>query len=204
MACGWSLPVLIDAGLDPWPIDAALNRLSLTPAHLLCTHGHFDHIGSARFFQEKYGTPVHLHAADLKIARTNNFVLMAMKLDQRITLPDFTLISDGAKIALGGEPATYRHTPGHTPGSCVIAMGANLFTGDTLFARGVGLSKLPGEQPDRLRDSIIGMWGSLDGHVVHPGHGPSASGAAVKENNEPLRAFLKLASNGTDQASHGV
>lgn len=196
--------VLVDAGLDPQPIDEALARLALKPAHLFCTHGHFDHIGSANHFQERYGIPVHLHAADLKIAKANNFILMAMKLDVRITLPAFTLVEDGAAFELGGARASLRHTPGHTPGSCVVTVGADLFTGDTLFARGIGLSKLPGEQPERLRESVQHMWEMLNDYLVHPGHGPSAPGEAVKSGNHALRAFLGLEpSNATNQASHG-
>ncbi len=182
--------VLIDAGLDPLPIDAAFGRLALTPAHLFCTHGHFDHVGSASYFQAKYGALVYLHGSDAKTAKTNNFLLMAMKLDARIALPDLTLVEDGAEIPLGDARARYRHAPGHTPGSCVVALGTNLFTGDTLFAHGVGLSKLAGEQPERLRDSIAAIWDTLDAFTVHPGHGPSAPGAAVKTGNRALRAFL--------------
>ena len=197
--------VLIDAGLDPVPIDAALQRLALKPAHLFCTHGHFDHLGSARWFQDRYAIPVHLHSADVKTAKTNNFLLMAMKLPARIELPDLTLVEDGAEYALGEQTLGYRHAPGHTPGSCVIALGSNLFTGDTLYARGVGLSKLPGEHPERLRSSIRAVWESLDDYIVHPGHGPSAAGAAVKTGNRALRAFLGLEPlNEANQASHVV
>ncbi|RZM21630.1 MAG: MBL fold metallo-hydrolase, partial [Pedobacter sp.] len=92
-----------------------------------------------------------MHAADLKTARTNNFLLMALKMQARIVLPSLTLVDDDTEFYLGAARLRYRHTPGHTPGSCVIELGDNLFTGDTLFAHGVGLSKLPGERPDELR-----------------------------------------------------
>ena len=175
--------VLIDAGLDPLPIDAALETLGLRPAYIFCTHGHFDHIGSAHYFQDRYGAIVHLHAADLKTARTNNFLLMAMRLSARITLPELTLVEDGAEFMPGEGALRYRSAPGHTPGSCVISWKSNLFTGDTLYANGVGLSKLPGEQPDRLRTSILALWSDLDDFTVHPGHGPSAPGAVIKRTH---------------------
>jgi len=184
--------ILIDVGLDPAPIDSALDSLGLRPSAVYCTHGHFDHLGSARFFQEKDGAPVHLHSADLKTARMNNFLLMAMKLEARIALPEMVAVEDGFEAQIGGRTLAYRHTPGHTPGSCTISFGGNLFTGDTLYSRGVGLSQLPGEQPDVLRGSISALWDSLPGFIVHPGHGPSAPGAAIREGNAPLRAFLGL------------
>lgn len=182
--------VLIDAGLDAGPIDAALEELGLMPAHVFCTHGHFDHVGSAAFFQKKYGAPVYLHRADQKIAAMCNFLLNAMKMADRITLPGFTLVEDGFELPVGAENARYRATPGHTPGSCAIRIGDNLFSGDTLYARGVGLSSLPGERPDELRRSIKALWDTIDPLIVHPGHGRSALGAHIKQQNAELLAFL--------------
>lgn len=194
--------ILIDAGLDPLPIDAAARSLGLRPTQVFCTHGHFDHLGSAVYFQERYDAPVHLHAADLKTSRTNNFLLMAMQRTSRITLPQLTLIDDEAEFTLGETSLRYRATPGHTPGSCVIEWGSNLFTGDTLYVNGVGLSKLPGEQPEQLRASILGLWASLDDRTIHPGHGPSAPGATVKRDNAPLRAFLAGNPEAESSAGH--
>lgn len=182
--------LLVDVGLDPVPIETALQTLGLRPTHVFCTHGHFDHIGSASVFQERYGTPVHLHPADVKIARTNNFILMAMKLEERIRLPALTPTEDGATFAFGQTTLRYRLTPGHTPGSCVIEWGSHLFTGDTLFAEGVGLSKLPGEDPTRLRESIRSLWDDLDRYTLLPGHGRGGAGTAIKRDNARLRAFI--------------
>ena len=58
--------------------------------------------------------------------------------------------------------------PGHTPGSCLIALGSALFTGDTIYTRGVGLSHLPGEQPETLRQSILAAWPLLTPSVSIP------------------------------------
>lgn len=181
---------LVDAGLDPEPIAAALQALNCRPAHVFCTHGHFDHIGSAQYFQERYGAEIHLHTADVKTARSNNFILMAMKREDRIALPPLSLVEDGASFSFGDRTLIYRSTPGHTPGSCSLMWGDQLFTGDTLFARGVGLSKLPGENLAQLRLSIQSLWGLLDGVTVHPGHGHSTAGRIVKRDNAALRTFL--------------
>ncbi|RYF51650.1 MAG: hypothetical protein EOO38_02705 [Cytophagaceae bacterium] len=63
----------------------------------------------------------------------------------------------------------------------------------------MGLSKLPGEKHDQLRDSILGVWSELDAYRIHPGHGPSGAGAEVKATNQRLRVFL-----GLDQVSEAV
>ena len=115
-----------------------------------------------------------------------------MKLPDRIVLPELTLVDDSFSLQLGRRTLGYLHLPGHTPGSCAIAFGDDLFTGDTLYARGVGLSKLPGERPDQLRRSIGELWDRLPGFLVHPGHGPSAPGADIQRNNRGLLAFLGM------------
>jgi glyoxylase-like metal-dependent hydrolase (beta-lactamase superfamily II) len=185
--------IVIDTGLDAAPIDAALLSLGLQPAFIFCTHGHFDHVGSAAFLQDKYGAPVYLHRADAKTAGMGNFLLTAMKLGERIKLPELTLVEDGFTMGLGGRELRYRHIPGHTPGSCAIAYDSHLFTGDTIYARGVGLSKLPGERPDQIRRSIASVWDELAQFTVHPGHGPSAAGLDIMTGNLGLLAFLGLA-----------
>jgi hydroxyacylglutathione hydrolase len=182
--------VLIDAGMDALPIEAALETLGLQPSAIFCTHGHFDHIGGAAHFQRKFDLSVYLHVADQKVARSSNMLLLMLGMPQRISLPKFTLIEDGFAATLRGCQLVYSNTPGHTPGSCTMAFGDALFTGDTLYARNMGPAPTPGEKPDQLRASVLAMWNGLDGVTVHPGHGPSAPGRDVRLRNMAVRAFL--------------
>lgn len=191
--------ILVDTGLDPAPIDLALKALGISPSHIFCTHGHFDHIGSAAYFQAKYGSRVYLHEADKKTASMCNFLLKAMGMSDRVRAPDVTWVRDDFALETAGFLARFRHTPGHTPGSCMVEINSHLFSGDTLYARGVGLSKLPGEQPELLRKSILCIWGELERYVVHPGHGATAAGADIKRQNEALLNFLSKATPGEER-----
>jgi len=184
---------IIDPGLDPLAIDRAARELGLTPRQVFCTHGHFDHIGGAAHFQQAYGAEVFLHGADLKTMKTGNFLLMVLKIDQRIALPEVTWVDpSAASPILGGQALTYLPVPGHTPGSCFIRHGRHLFTGDSLYARGVGLSDLPGENHNLLRQSLLALWDSIPGDcTVHPGHGPSARFDEIRAGNRALLDFLK-------------
>jgi hydroxyacylglutathione hydrolase len=179
---------IIDPGLDPQRIDCAARDLGLRPSRVFCTHGHFDHIGGANWFQQAYGAQVFLPQADLKTMKTGNFLLMVLKIDQRITLPSVTLIDPAAPPPMA---VVYMPVPGHTPGSCFIRHGDHLFTGDSLYARGVGLSDLPGENHGLLRQSLLALWDSIPGDWnVHPGHGPSATFDAIRTGNRALIEFL--------------
>ena len=189
--------IVIDPGLDAAPILAALELAALRPLAVLCTHGHFDHAGTAAALQRSFSCPVHLHALDLKTLKSSNFLLMAFKVPARIELPSVTPV-EGARTVLtfGAHQVVFHHAPGHTPGSCVVQYSEHLFTGDTLYSRGVGLSKLPGEDPDVLRATLRALWSRFpDDNIVHPGHGDAAQFGWIKLSNAPLLRFLNAAAD---------
>ena len=186
--------ILIDGGLDPVAIDVVVKELALLPTAVFCTHGHFDHAGSAAYFQKVYGCQVYLHGADQKLLKASNFMLMAFKLASRIEHPtEIVAVASGQSVDVAGHVLTFHGAPGHTPGSCVIELGSALFTGDTIYTHGVGLSHLPGEEPEILKQSILTLWPKLTAdRVVYPGHGGCASGAEVRTTNRALLEFLGL------------
>lgn len=182
---------VIDPGLDPTTIDSVARHLGIRPRYVFCTHGHFDHIGGASHFQRTYGAEVFLRAADLKLMKAGNFMLMAMKIDARITLPEPTLLSDETGGSVAGEIVSYRPLPGHTPGSSLIEYGQHIFSGDSLYAQGIGLSNLPGEDHALLRKNLKALVGLVaDDAIIHPGHGPSARFGDIWRDNRALSEFL--------------
>ncbi len=182
--------LLIDPGLDTPSIEAALDEGGLTPTAIYCTHGHFDHLGSAEHFQRRYRIPVHLHPADEKVARTSNFRMLALKLSSRIRLPDQFVSFDDAEA---GDGVAVIHVPGHTPGSVIIRVGGVAFTGDTLYRDDTWRMAWPEEDGDRLVASIRDLWMSLpDDTIVYPGHGGSATFGVIKQRNLPLRQMLGI------------
>lgn len=183
--------VLIDPGLDGAAIDAELTGLGLRPHQVFCTHGHFDHTAGAAWFQQRYGCEVFLHRDDERTMARSNFLLMALKIPHRVTAADTTLVHDGFTADIAGQPLRFRSAPGHTPGSCVLELGSAWFTGDTLYAHGVGLNKLPGEDADRLRSTIGDLWPGLTAdRLVCPGHGEATDGESLRTGNAALAAFL--------------
>lgn len=188
--------ILIDAGLDGATIDAELSEHGLRPHAVYCTHGHFDHTGSASHFQQKYGCQVFLHKADTRIMKSSNFMLMAIKIPHKVTLADVIYVDDDFRTIVGGQELRYVAAPGHTPGSCIIEFGSAWFTGDTLYSRGVGLSHLPGENHEQLKASILNLWPRLSAdRTIYPGHGDAADGVSVRTGNQALLNFLGLAAS---------
>ena len=183
---------LIDPGLDGELISKKLNELKMVPKQIFCTHGHFDHIGSVKKFEDEYGIKSYINRLDVKVAKQSNFLLTAFRMKQRIVVPEFAeLMDDGDLVTINGVQLQFIACPGHTDGSCALLVGDVLFSGDTLYSRAVGLSKLPGENKTKLKASIELLLETIGDHVmVLPGHGPPSLMGTIKCDNIKLREFL--------------
>jgi glyoxylase-like metal-dependent hydrolase (beta-lactamase superfamily II) len=94
------------------------------------------------------------------------------------------LLEDGDKVSLDSLELEIIHTPGHTPGGISIKLGDVVFTGDTLFAGGIGRTDLPEGDERTLYRSIKEKLFMLDDNtVVYPGHGPESTIGEEKASN---------------------
>jgi glyoxylase-like metal-dependent hydrolase (beta-lactamase superfamily II) len=186
--------ILIDPGLDREAIEAALGEADLTPLAIFCTHGHFDHLGSAEYFRRKYSIDIHLHGSDAKVARSSNFLMMALKLPSRIVVPEaHVAVADGSIWSRGNDRVEIVHVPGHTPGSTVVLFDGRAFTGDTLYRDNIWLGSLPEANHSQLVASVRRLWDLLpDDTMIYPGHGGAAAFGRIKQSNVPLREMLGL------------
>jgi hydroxyacylglutathione hydrolase len=184
--------VVVDPGLDHALLEQLLQELGWLPQAVLCTHGHFDHVGGCAWLQARYGIPVYLPAADLRTAKLSNFMMAAFKMPGKVILPTFSLVqSDTPPIEAAGRCFDFRPLPGHTPGSSGILVDGLLFSGDALYARRTALSRLPGEDHDQLRASLLALFAWADDTLlVLPGHGGTATLGDIQLHNTALRAFM--------------
>lgn len=175
---------VIDPGAEPEKILSALSLLNLKPVVMLNTHGHVDHIGANADLKEKFGVPLGIHAADLRMLEAGPHMELGLLLSARPSPEPDRLIEDGDVIGVGRTSLRVIHTPGHSPGSVSFAGDGILLSGDTLFCGGVGRTDLPGGSMRILEASIREKIFSMpENTVVLPGHGPMTTVAEEKESN---------------------
>ncbi|HEU0191178.1 MAG TPA: MBL fold metallo-hydrolase [Mycobacterium sp.] len=191
--------IIVDPGQRAMgPLRRILDENRLTPAAVLLTHGHIDHIWSAQKVSDTYGCPTYLHPEDrfmltdpirsLGTLPGHGLFGALSKLMFKEPRQVVELDRDGDKIDLGDIGVTIDHTPGHTRGSVVFRVYGDeselAFTGDTLFAGSVGRTDLPGGSGRDLLNSIVGKLLVLDdATVLLPGHGPRSSIGAERRHN---------------------
>jgi glyoxylase-like metal-dependent hydrolase (beta-lactamase superfamily II) len=136
--------------------DAAVIDPSLPPAvylHLARRHG----------WRVRYVLESHIHADHLSRARQlakQSGAALLLPDQQRVHFP-FSAVVDGDTITVGTATIIARRTPGHTEESTSYVLNeAAVFTGDTLFTKGVGRPDLHADAEGAQRRARA-LFGSL-------------------------------------------
>ncbi|MDY2695156.1 MBL fold metallo-hydrolase [Gemmiger sp.] len=159
--------ILIDAAAEPDTYKKALAEQGATLTHILLTHGHYDHVGAVAALRRETGCKVYLDPADA--LGDALYPLKASDVDEAwpasgsLTIDELTF--------------TIYHTPGHTRGSVVLALGKLLFCGDTLFAGSCGRTDMPGGSGIQMQQSLSMLAESdlRNDMQVLPGHGEDST-----------------------------
>ncbi|MBO0777876.1 MAG: MBL fold metallo-hydrolase [Ktedonobacteraceae bacterium] len=183
--------VIIDPGDEPERILEAIKELQLVPKYIINTHGHMDHIGAIDAVSEVYPVPLAIHPADVPMYTDEwqaQFLGRSGPLVRR--KPDI-LLNEGDRIVFGTISLEVLHTPGHTPGGISLVHHPHcVFSGDTLFRRGIGRTDLPGGDYSRLEASIREKLYTLDDElVVFSGHGEPTT--IIEEKYENPFVFVE-------------
>jgi len=187
--------LVIDPGGPPEPILRILNDDHLELQAIVNTHGHGDHIAGNVPLARATGAPVWAHEADAAMLTDPHANLLAWAgFNVETAAPDRTL-REGDTITIGeGHPDAIvlrvAHTPGHTPGGMSLVGDGFVFSGDSLFAGGVGRTDLPGGSEYQLLQSIRDKLLALpDQTIVYPGHGPETTIGDERRHNPFLRGL---------------
>jgi len=181
---------VIDPGGDGPIILRLAERFGARIGHILNTHGHCDHIGANTFLREKTGAQIAIHKLDESLL--DNILLngaQRMHLSCPAHKPDF-VFEDGDILKGEGFSLKVLHTPGHTKGSCCLFIENTdggipiLFSGDTLFAGGIGRSDYYGGDEPAMYKSLKRLLNEIPREtMVYPGHGPAFNFGEERNRN---------------------
>ena len=181
---------IIDPGGEAPRIINEAAASSLEIQYIINTHAHIDHIQANEELRKTFSCPLCIHEKDELLYSNPDLNLSSPVLYSPITFPPADRkLREGDGIKIGELSLNILHTPGHTPGSISIVVEKNVFTGDALFAGGIGRTDLPGSNYDLLMQSISEKLLTLpDDFIIYPGHGPSSTIGIEKKGNPWLSA----------------
>lgn len=169
--------VIIDPAAELEQYTKLLQEHSASLTAILCTHGHYDHVGSAQELCRSTGAKLYCEAADLR----NDQLYPLSQADSGY--------EEGAVVTVDELAFMVWHTPGHTPGSVVLQCGGYLFTGDTLFQGSMGRTDLPGGSETEMMDSLrkLAALPLPRETQILPGHGDFSTLGQELDTNYYLR-----------------
>jgi hydroxyacylglutathione hydrolase len=182
--------MVIDPGDDIEDILAIVDEHKLQVKQIVITHAHIDHVGGAMKLRARTGAPILLNQNDYALLKMLDVQAnwLGMKSPGKVEIESD--LKHGQNLTAGGLSANIVHTPGHTEGSVCLYFPAEklLIAGDTLFARSIGRTDLPGGSFEKIMRSLHDRVMALpDETRVIPGHGPTSTIGDEREENPFLR-----------------
>jgi hydroxyacylglutathione hydrolase len=181
--------VVVDPGFDFDGVLAHLDKQGLTPAAILNTHGHVDHIVGNQAIKKRWPEiPLVIGAGDAykltdpagNLSRTGGVEIVSPPADRQLV--------EGERIEYAGIELEVFETPGHSAGHIIFLWRGDspwvVIGGDVLFQGGVGRTDFPDGNFDDLATSIrTKIYTLSDETVVLPGHGAPTTVGEEKRNN---------------------
>ncbi|MGE5597016.1 MAG: MBL fold metallo-hydrolase [Hyphomicrobiales bacterium] len=162
----------IDAPDEPEKSVALAEEAGARPTAILLTHSHFDHTGSIDALKARYGLRLYADAAEPWLKEG--------QLDEPV--------SHGQEITVGNLTLRALSVPGHTPGSTTYVIGKHAFVGDTLFPGGPGRTQSPADLQQEIASIREKLYRLPYDTRIYPGHGPTTTIGASKNEYEAFAA----------------
>jgi len=183
------------AVVDPSGSGAEISRhlasLGARCTAILVTHCHWDHFLGLSELAADTGAPVCLPRDEERVFRSPGDFYSGLGISVPAFDGEATFVAGGETIVAAGVSFAVTAVPGHSPGHVAYHADGHLFSGDVLFAGGVGRVDLPGGDWQTLLGSIETLLAVYPPEtVVHSGHGPDTTlGAELARN--PFLADLR-------------
>ena len=167
-------------------LTAFIEEMSLKPVLLINTHCHLDHLFGNGMMLRKYGlkTKACINEEENRKNAPMHAMLYGMEMEAPPEIGEY--IGDGESVTFADIEFEAIYVPGHTTGSIAwyCRNEGYVFTGDALFAGGIGRSDLPGGNHDQLLKNIKERLLTLPPETaIYPGHGEYSTIGAEKSGN---------------------
>lgn len=202
LLAGKERALLIDTGFGLCQLDAVVRRLTDLPVIVVNTHGHYDHTGGNRWFDEVYLSekdeaayqafwkPETIDALYNAIPKALRLLCKTIEEEHRAVrdigaAPTKPLPKEGY-FDLGGRRVSFFETPGHTPGSIALydEQTNGLFVGDSGCKAGILLQLPYSLSPETFVTSAERMLACAREHHIeklYPGHCPMPMDVGIVE-----------------------
>jgi glyoxylase-like metal-dependent hydrolase (beta-lactamase superfamily II) len=181
--------LVVDPGLEPEKTLAYLDEHRLTPAAILNTHGHGDHIGGNGALKERWPQcPLVIGRADAPKLADPNLNLSAAFGFSIVSPPADIQVDQGSRFSAAGFDLEVLAIPGHSLGHVVYLWRGQepyvVFVGDVIFLGSIGRTDFPDGDYDQLLAGIRAKLYTLpDATRLLPGHGPATTVGREKRTN---------------------
>ena len=166
--------IIVDCGNAAEPILHEVRELGISVKFVVLTHAHYDHVLYMEEFRKCFPeAQLVCGEGEEKLLCDSEANVSYLFGDMRsFSAPD-SVLTDKDVIALGESRICVLPTPGHTPGGiCLYSKrDALLFTGDTLFANGIGRTDFKYGSFPVLRESLQRLLRMDAAITILPGHG---------------------------------
>ena len=183
---------VIDPGVEGEKLVSYIKEQGFVIEKILLTHGHIDHISSAKEVRDALGASIVIHKEGKIYLEDPKWNLSMNYFEVPLTMEADEYVEHGDEIVLEAN-ADFKvqviYVPGHTAdGVAYYSEKEGLaFVGDIIFEGSVGRSDLLGGNAVRLLDGIRKQIFSLpDETVLFPGHGNQTT---VKKERETSPVF---------------
>lgn len=177
--------LIVDPADEPEEIFRKVREMEGTPAAVLLTHGHYDHILAADAVRKEYKIRLYACRAE-KALLADAMANLSAYGGAACTLQADVWLEDLEVFEAAGFSIQTLHTPGHTAGSCCYYLKDEglLFSGDTLFYGSVGRTDFPGGSTAQIVRSLHKLVDNLPQETeVYPGHDISTTIGYEKRYN---------------------